>query len=141
MAARRRDLTKHRNYGLLREYKATLVTRERLSRLGAHGAGIGRNEDGGDRTDTLALLFYVARKQPVAQLSAERIHLLLAQGAARVPVADRRDRDAAGAVRTGPGDAHPPGAGRGQLRYRGLNRNARGVGLGRDGRHDRRRLQ
>jgi hypothetical protein len=73
MAARRRDLAKHRNYGLLREYKATLVTRERLSRLGAHGAGIGRKEVGGQRTDTLALLFYVARKQPVAQLSAERI--------------------------------------------------------------------
>jgi hypothetical protein len=73
MAARRRDLSKHRNYGLLREYKATLVTRERMSRLGAHGVGIGRKEVGAERTDTLALLFYVARKQPVARLSAERI--------------------------------------------------------------------
>jgi hypothetical protein len=72
MAARRRDLTKHRSYGLLREYKATLITRERMSRLGAHGAGIGRKDVGGERTDTVALLFYVARKQPVAQLSAER---------------------------------------------------------------------
>jgi len=73
MAARRRDLSKHRNYGLLREYKATLVTRERMSRLGTHGVGIGRKEVGAERTDTLALLFYVARKQPVARLSAERI--------------------------------------------------------------------
>ncbi len=29
--AAQRDLAKHRNYGLLREYKATLVTRERSS--------------------------------------------------------------------------------------------------------------
>jgi hypothetical protein len=73
MARRRRDLTHHRNYALLREYKATLITRERMSSLGAHGVGIGRKEVHAERTDTLALLFYVARKQPVARLSADRI--------------------------------------------------------------------
>jgi hypothetical protein len=73
MAERQRRLTRHRNYARLREYKATQVTTERMWRLGAHSVGIGRKEVQGKRTDTLALLFYVERKQPVARLSAELV--------------------------------------------------------------------
>ncbi|HLM10020.1 MAG TPA: hypothetical protein VK307_09930 [Thermoleophilaceae bacterium] len=69
----RRRLTGQRNYARLREYKATHVTAEWMGRLGAHSAGIGRKEVEGRRTDTLALLFYVERKQPAAQLSAEPV--------------------------------------------------------------------
>jgi hypothetical protein len=39
MAVRRRDLAEHRSYALLREYEATLITRERMPRLGAHSWG------------------------------------------------------------------------------------------------------
>jgi hypothetical protein len=73
MAERQRRLTGQRNYARLREYKATQVTADWMGRLGAHSVGIGRKEVQGKRTDTLALLFYVERKQPVAQLSAELV--------------------------------------------------------------------
>lgn len=72
MAERLRSLARHRNYALLREYKATMIDRERLGRLGAHSVGIGRKEAGGKRTNTLALLFYLSRKRSVAQLSGRQ---------------------------------------------------------------------
>lgn len=70
MARQRRDLTRHRNYARLREYKATMVDPERLAAMGAHSAGIGRKEVGGKRTGTLALLIYVPRKLPRSELSS-----------------------------------------------------------------------
>lgn len=70
---RRRGLADHPNYALLREYKATRVSREQMGRLGAHSVGIGRKEVNGKRTNTLALLFYVARKEAVARLSADLV--------------------------------------------------------------------
>jgi hypothetical protein len=73
MAERRRRLTGQRNYARLREYKATRVTAEWMGRLGAHSVGIGRKEVQGKRTDTLALLFYVERKQLVERLSADLV--------------------------------------------------------------------
>jgi hypothetical protein len=73
MAERQRKLTGHRNYARLREYKATQVTADWLGPLGAHSVGIGRKEVQGKRTNTLALLVYVERKQPVARLSAEAV--------------------------------------------------------------------
>jgi hypothetical protein len=73
MTERQRRLTGHPNYARLREYKATQVTADWLGRLGAHSVGIGRKEVQGKRTNTLALLFYVERKQPLAVLSAELV--------------------------------------------------------------------
>ena len=73
MAKQRRGLTGHRNYALLREYKATTVTPERLAAMGAHSAGIGRKEVGGKRTNTLALLIYVSRKRPISELPSARV--------------------------------------------------------------------
>jgi hypothetical protein len=57
----------------LREYKATHVTMDWVSRLGAHSVGIGRKEVNGTRTGRLALLVYVERKQPITRLSAEPV--------------------------------------------------------------------
>ncbi len=68
--ARKPDLKSHRNYGPLREYKATMVPPSRLAGWGAHSAGIGRKEVNGKRTGTLALLIYVARKRPKSELSS-----------------------------------------------------------------------
>jgi hypothetical protein len=73
MATKRRSVAGHRNYPLLREYKAVNVTAETLARFGAHSVGIGRKEVNGKRTDTLALLFYVARKEAPTKVSADMI--------------------------------------------------------------------
>jgi hypothetical protein len=71
--AKRRGLYGSPNYPRLREYKAMQVTPESMARYAAHSVGIGRKEVNGKRTGTLALLFYVARKEAVARLSAEAI--------------------------------------------------------------------
>ena len=70
---RTRKLTGRSNYPLLREYKGTQVTPDRLRRLGAHSVGIGRKEVEGKRSDTLALLFYVESKQSLSRLAAEPV--------------------------------------------------------------------
>lgn len=60
-------------YALLRELKATRVTREHKARVGAHAVGIGRKEVNGRRTGTLALRYYVSTKQALGRLSAAPI--------------------------------------------------------------------
>jgi hypothetical protein len=71
--AKLRTLSGNPNYARLREYKATRVTSESMARFAAHSVGIGRKEVKGKRTNTLALLFYVARKEALERLSAEPI--------------------------------------------------------------------
>lgn len=73
MAQRGRRRRPKGDYGLLREYKATRVTSEEMARFAAHSVGIGRKEVEGKRTGSLALLYYVERKQPLARLSAEPV--------------------------------------------------------------------
>jgi hypothetical protein len=73
MAERLRSVAGHRDYARLREYKATQVTVDWVARLGAHSVGIGRKEVKGKPTGTLALRFYVDRKQPLSRLSAEPV--------------------------------------------------------------------
>ena len=67
----RRDLGKHRDYGLLRELKATSLTFDLLPRWGAHAMGIGRKWVAGKKTDQLSLRVYVASKRPEKLLSSE----------------------------------------------------------------------
>jgi hypothetical protein len=73
MAERLRSVAGHRDYARLREYKATQVTVDWVARLGAHSVGIGRKVVKGKPTGTLALRFYVDRKQPLSRLSAEPV--------------------------------------------------------------------
>ena len=48
-------------YAWLREFKKA-HGRELVHRYGAHAVGIGRKRTGGEKTDQIALIFYVARK-------------------------------------------------------------------------------
>ncbi|MGH7006697.1 MAG: hypothetical protein ACREIP_22345, partial [Alphaproteobacteria bacterium] len=67
----KKDLGKHRDYTLLREFKATSLTLESLARWGAHAMGIGRKRVAGKATDQLSLRVYVASKRPEKLLSSE----------------------------------------------------------------------
>jgi hypothetical protein len=69
--ASKRDLGKHRDYGLLREFKATSLALDALPRWGAHSMGIGRKRVAGKATDQLSLRVYVASKRPETLLSRE----------------------------------------------------------------------
>ena len=59
-------------YAWLREYKKA-HGRELLRRYGAHSMGIGWKRVAGQKTDQLALIFYVARKYPLDALAAEPV--------------------------------------------------------------------
>ncbi len=61
-------------YAWLREFKRA-HGRELLHRYGAHAIGIGRKRVSGGRTGRLALIFYVERKRPSAELTTEPIPL------------------------------------------------------------------
>lgn len=65
-----RDVSSEERYALMREYKAGIDVRQMLARYGAHGMGIGRKVTNGERTDTIALRFYVAKKREAADMAA-----------------------------------------------------------------------
>lgn len=67
----KRDLSRHRDYGLLREFKGTTLSLDVLPRWGAHSMGIGRKWVGGKETDQLSLRVYVASKRAEKLLSRE----------------------------------------------------------------------
>lgn len=73
MAERKRKAAETRDYARLREYKATEAPGDGLARYGAHSIGIGRKESGGSRSDTLALRFYVDRKERLDRLSGRAV--------------------------------------------------------------------
>jgi hypothetical protein len=57
---------------LIRQFKRR-HGRELCARYGAHGIGIGWKRVGGKKTETLALIFYVAKKRDVEELGDEAI--------------------------------------------------------------------
>ena len=59
-------------YGWLRELRDTRGE-ELRRRYGAHTVGVGWKHAGGQEIDRLALVFYVERKQPSAELAGEPI--------------------------------------------------------------------
>ncbi|MFW6195442.1 MAG: hypothetical protein ACOC5M_02860 [Chloroflexota bacterium] len=59
-------------YAVIREFQAQLLRSDPFSRFGTHAVGIGRKVRGGQRTDSLALRFYVPCKLPRNQLPPER---------------------------------------------------------------------
>lgn len=59
-------------YAWLREFKKA-HGKELLQRYGAHSIGIGWKRVAGNKSDQLALIFYVERKRPVGRLAAEPI--------------------------------------------------------------------
>jgi hypothetical protein len=59
-------------YAWLREFKKT-HGRELLERYGAHSIGIGWKRVAGEKTDQLALIFYVERKSPTDKLATEPV--------------------------------------------------------------------
>lgn len=59
-------------YAWLREFKEA-HGRQLLHRYGAHAVGIGWKRTGGEKTDEVALVFYVERKRPEDELETEPI--------------------------------------------------------------------
>ena len=67
-----RPISDRPEYAWIREFKE-LHGRELLHRYGAHAMGIGWKRAQGEKTDQVALIFYVERKQPEADVTAEPI--------------------------------------------------------------------
>ncbi len=59
-------------YGWLREFKSA-HGEDLRRRCAAHAIGIGWKKVDGEKTDRLALIFYVQRKKPVGELACEPV--------------------------------------------------------------------
>jgi len=67
-----RPIADRQEYAWIREFKER-HGRELLRRYGAHAMGIGWKRTADEKTDQVALIFYVERKQPEAEMTAEPI--------------------------------------------------------------------
>lgn len=67
-----RPISDRPEYGWIREFKE-VHGRELLHRYGAHAVGIGWKRVGCEKTDEVALIFYVEQKRPEGELETEPI--------------------------------------------------------------------